>query len=131
MEFDLKRVYHKEGTNGTILLDGEVVCHSIELPWRDNAVGESCIPEGRYELVKRFSRRYKAHLYVRNVPGRSFILLHPANNAARELRGCIAPVTVLDRPGVGWSSRVATDKVRHLAFSALDRGEEVFISIYS
>ena len=131
MELLLKRVYLPQGTNGTISLDSGEVCHSIELPWRENAVGKSCIPEGRYELVKRISRKYKEHLYVRNVPGRTYILIHPANDAQKELRGCIAPVTTLAGDGIGWSSRKANNKLKALAYEAFDQGEQVFLRITS
>lgn len=131
MEITLKRVYLPLGTNGTISHIGGEICHSIELPWRDNAVGQSCIPEGRYELMKRVSRKYKEHLYVRKVPGRTYILIHPANDALKELRGCIAPVTTLAGDGIGWSSRKANDKLKALAYKAFDRGEQVFLTITS
>jgi hypothetical protein len=31
-------------------------------------------------------------LQILNVPGRKYILIHPANEVLRELKGCIAPV---------------------------------------
>lgn len=46
-----------------------------------------------------------------------------------ELKGCIAPVSKLDAPGIGSFSRKATSKLEGLLFEAMDRGEEVFITI--
>lgn len=38
---------------------------------------------------------------VKAVAGRSFILIPPANDAQKELRGCIAPVSILTAEGKG------------------------------
>lgn len=65
-------------------------CFSLELPWKQNRVGESCIPEGQYKLLHRSSPKYGNHLHVIDVPARSYILIHPANYVS-QLRGCIAP----------------------------------------
>lgn len=64
--------------------------HSLELPWKDNKVSISCIPPGEYTLLHRTSQKFGKHIHVTNVPGRSWILIHPANFVS-QLRGCIAP----------------------------------------
>jgi len=130
MELVLVRKYHPMGTNGTLYNGEQLVCLTIELPWKNNETGVSCIPEGRYELVKRFSQKYQLHLLIRQVPGRKFILIHSANDAKKELRGCIAPVTKHDAPGKGSLSRIATQKLQTLVFSALKTGP-VFLTIKS
>ena len=107
MSFLLLRTYHPAGTNGDLYFNGVFICHTIELPWLDNSPRRSCIPEGRYEVVRRWSPRHKAHFWIRNVPGRELILIHPANNAPKELKGCIAPVTYLAGVGRGSFSRIA------------------------
>lgn len=92
-----------QGTFGELVLDGGPALKSVELPWRNNATGASCIPVGRYrcELVNspRFGRVYE----VRDVPGRTNILIHAANFAGdkalgwhSELLGCIAPARRVD-----------------------------------
>jgi hypothetical protein len=73
--------------------------YSIELPWKDNHTGVSCIPKRKYELVKRWSPKFNRHLQIMNVPGRGLILIHPANEALPELKGCIAPVFFLTGGG--------------------------------
>ncbi|HEY1114960.1 MAG TPA: DUF5675 family protein, partial [Chitinophagaceae bacterium] len=65
MELQLYRTYFPEGTNGELYHLGELVCYTIELPWRENETGVSCIPEGRYRLARRYSERYGYHLLVR------------------------------------------------------------------
>jgi len=129
MELLLIRTYHPAGTNGEIRCEGQRVCSSIELPWRANARNTSCIPEGRYELRRRFTARRQHHLEVYNVPGRSAILIHPANDAQQELQGCIAPVTTLVGPGRGESSRLANEKLKTLVLAAMDRNEKVYLTI--
>ncbi len=86
-----------EGTFGRLVLEGQVL-NTIELPWRDNATGISCIPPGTYRVEMVNSPRYGRVYGVRDVPGRSNILIHAANFAGdtakglrSDLRGCIAP----------------------------------------
>jgi hypothetical protein len=131
MELSLHRSYFKEGVNGALFVSGEFLCHCIELPWRGNQRNISCVPEGIYELVPRYSKKFKNHLILRNVPGRSLILFHPANNALKELRGCIAPVTYLGGIGKGIYSKDALDKILSLVHQALDRKEEINLTIKS
>ena len=114
MELLLIRTYHSQGVNGVIFFNGVRICDSIELPWRNNLRGISCIPEGSYSISKRRSRKYGPHLWIRNVPGRELILIHPANNAIKELRGCIAPVSEITGPGTGILSRKAMRKLLEL-----------------
>lgn len=68
----------------------EFKCYSLELPWRDNQQGISCIPEGSYALDFEYSPKFNRHLWeLKNVPDRLEIKIHPANTVV-ELRGCIA-----------------------------------------
>lgn len=126
MELELKRVYHAKGTNGTMY---HKICETIELPWLKNKRNLSCIPEGRYELKKRYTSKRGTHIMVMDVPGRSGILFHPANDAAKELLGCIAPVTAHTGYGKGSQSRLANKKLLTSVLAALERGEKVFLVI--
>lgn len=128
MELELIRTYDPEGTNGELKL---MVCNTIELPWLQNQRSVSCIPEGRYELKKRVTQKRGQHLLVMNVNGRDGILIHPANDAMKELRGCIAPVTSLTGPGKGSQSRLANERLKAFVLEALERNEKVFITINS
>lgn len=128
MELELFRTYDPEGTNGELKL---VVCNTIELPWLQNQRNVSCVPEGRYELRKRFIKKFGLHLLVVDVPDRSWILIHPANDARTQLKGCIAPVTQLTGPGKGNESRLANEKLKALVLEALEQKEKVFITIKS
>ncbi len=131
MELELIRTYYPDGTNGKILYQGRLMMYSIELPWKENQAGVSCIPEGRYELVKRWSPKFDRHLLVLNVPQRKYILIHPANEALQELKGCIAPVCLITGAGKGIRSRKALKTLMGLVGGAPDRHEQVFLIIKS
>ncbi len=75
--------------------------YTIEQPWRDNAVGASCVPSGVYQLRPdnsvKFGRCYALINLMNDLSQwpmsgvkRSRILIHPAN-VASQLQGCIAP----------------------------------------
>ena len=125
MVIHLTRTYFPNGTNGKLECEGEFICYTIELPWKNNEKRVSCIPEGKYFIRKRYSKKFKWHLEVIDLKNRSFILFHPANNALRELNGCIAPVTKLSGPGLGLMSRKAFEKLKILTYKALDDKESV------
>lgn len=86
-----------QGTFGVLTI-GQQTIYATELPWRDNRRQRSCIPAGKYrcELVR--SPRFGLVYEVKNVPGRSNVLIHRANLGGdiergwdTELQGCIAP----------------------------------------
>jgi hypothetical protein len=127
----LTRTYFPDGTNGTVVCEGRFLCYTIELPWKQNETRVSCIPEGKYFIRKRYSAKFKWHMEVVDVKNRSLILFHPANNALRELNGCIAPVTKLSGAGLGLLSRKAFAKIKDLVYKALDRKESVTLIVCS
>ena len=127
----LTRTYFPDGTNGKLECDGKLICNTIELPWKMNETKVSCIPEGEYVIRKRYSRKYNWHLEVVDVPSRKGILLHPANNAQSELKGCIAPVSKLSGAGLGLMSRKAFVRLKKLVDKALDNREKVTLIIQS
>jgi len=131
MELELIRAYFPNGTNGEFLHKNKRVCSSIELPWLDNEKRVSCIPEGRYELTKRYSQRFGWHLLVNNVVNRSYILIHAYNDALKESKGCIAPVSICTGEGKGNNSRLSLKKLLAITYTELERGNKVFITIKS
>jgi hypothetical protein len=127
----LTRTYFPDGTNGKLECEGKVICNTIELPWMNNETKVSCIPEGKYFIRKRFSIKFKWHLELIEVKNRSLILFHPANNALKELNGCIAPVTKISGAGLGLMSRKAFTKLKTIVYKALDEKQRVLIIIKS
>ncbi|WP_228280271.1 DUF5675 family protein [Sphingobacterium paramultivorum] len=125
----LQRKYGAQGTNGTITYQGEEICHTIELPDRNNIPRISCIPIGQYKLEKRRYAKHGEQIGIPMVLGREAILIHAANNALKELQGCIAPVTTLTGEGTGDYSGKALAKLKALVYSLWDMGDEVYLNI--
>jgi len=102
----LERVYLPTETLGSMYDGKELVCKTMELPWRSNqrdnprtaANDASCIPEGEYLVLKQapsFGRSY-GYFRFKHVPGRgmnsaanaSTILIHRITYV-KDLLGCI------------------------------------------
>lgn len=117
-------------TTGTLFIDGERECHSLELPWRNNRRGVSCIPPGVYVLSWTESPTFKRHtLRLEDVPDRDGILCHPANEI-KELRGCIAfGIRSSINPEYLGESRRTVKRVEEKALAAWGRGETVVIDV--
>ncbi|MCX2680665.1 DUF5675 family protein [Galbibacter sp. EGI 63066] len=111
MELVLLRTHFKESTIGALYYQGDFICFTIELPWKENRRNISCIPDGCYPLTLRTTHRFGPHFKIGMVPDRDGILIHPANNAPEELRGCIAPVSQLTGMGKGVFSKTALDRL--------------------
>lgn len=86
-----------QGTPGTFQF-GDTTLSCMELPWRDNQPGASCIPVGTYRAEIYESPRHGRVYMLQGVPGRSDVEIHAANFAGDkelgwqcELLGCIAP----------------------------------------
>ncbi|MBY6105010.1 hypothetical protein KUW19_00775 [Ferrimonas balearica] len=92
----LVRAYTDWGTWGKLYLDGEFFCYSVERPWLNNKPNVSCIPAGRYELVRHRSAKFGDCYALRNkqlgvgiYEGlRTHILIHAANTPSH-VQGCI------------------------------------------
>lgn len=73
--------------------DNEIMeLKTLELPWKDNKVRESCIPEGSYWVRTRSAAEsgkfdYE-HFLIEDVHERSYILFH-AGNYYTDIAGCI------------------------------------------
>jgi Family of unknown function (DUF5675) len=68
-------------------------------------------------------------LQVLNVPNRTGILIHVANNAKKELKGCIAPVRELVGNGVGTDSKMALNVLYDLVKKDELKGNSSFLTI--
>ena len=117
------REYLPEETKGKLFVmngcDKILELVSLELPWKDNKKGISCIIPGDYWLVKITRPNGDPAFLVKDVPGRSEILFHIANYAAGkkiDLEGCIAPgMSFADLNGDGYlDAKSSTDAMNHL-----------------
>jgi hypothetical protein len=92
------------------MFDGEErVVETLELPWRDNKRGISCVPEGTYECKLAFSPSRKYDVYwLQDVPGRQDVQIH-IGNFPKDIRGCILLGTARGKNSVN-SSKAAFNK---------------------
>lgn len=101
--------YSETETEGRLYLpEYDDYLYTLERPWIAGPAGglpfESCVPDGRYELIK-YQRQNGDHVYALRNPdlgvyftkqdrgtreGRYKILIHSANRVT-EVAGCIAP----------------------------------------
>lgn len=107
MVIELQRLYRDSWTEGIIFIKGVLLCRSVELRWANNERNVSCVPEGVYPVSIIQHPKFGECIQVNDVRGRSGILIHVANDAQKELRGCIAPVFSLTGNGKGLHSRLS------------------------
>lgn len=113
--------YSPMGAFGRLALPSGLELFTVERPWLNNRVQESCIPEGDYTLrmrqsgvVQRSTGGEFTHGWeVTGVPGRTFIMLHPANTMD-DLQGCIGPGRGLGYVGGKWAVTSSRDAFRDL-----------------
>ena len=88
----IRDTFTEESTIGELYLNGEWLCDTLELPYRDNQRSISCIPAGQYKVrlrtAKESSTRNYLHLLVEDVKDRKYILVH-IGNFPKDTRGCI------------------------------------------
>lgn len=78
----------QNGNFGMFVADGEQLCFSCELPWKDNQHDISCIPTGVCDVIKWSSVKVPKGFRILNVPGRDLIDIHCGNLPA-DSKGCI------------------------------------------
>lgn len=99
---------------------------TVERPWKDNEPNISCIPTGNYQMGRVDSPKFGPDTWeIRDVPGRTHILIHVANTAD-DVLGCIGlGRTVYPTLGGVGSSRVSVDKFHDLTAGSTE--EEIII----
>lgn len=91
-----------EGTFSILTTDTGFTCQILELPWRDNAKGKSCIPAGTYVFKWRTDSPKHGQCFEMvpddEAPDRLNVQIHTANLAGdedkgfvKQLEGCLAP----------------------------------------
>ena len=66
----------------------DMMCFTLELPWKDNQRNISCIPAGTYYAKWRTSPTNGQVIELLDVPNRDFIQIH-AGNYTSQIQGCI------------------------------------------
>ena len=88
----LRDTFTEISTIGNLYLDGEWLCDTLELPYKDNQRSISSIPAGQYKVrlrtAKESATRDYLHLLIQDVPNRGYVLFH-VGNSAKDTRGCV------------------------------------------
>ena len=117
----------------------EFLAYTLEDEHRDVKVkGETRIPAGRYQITLRteggfhskYSEKYKemhkGMLWVRDVPGFEYILIH-TGNTDEHTAGCLLVGNTSDLKGFIGSSSNAYKRIYPAIAKALESGKEVTI----
>lgn len=121
----------------------EFLCYTLEDEYRENKVsGETRIPDGTYNITlrtvggfhgryqKKYGSMHKGMLWVRDVPGFEYILIH-TGNTDEHTAGCLLVGNSSDTKGFIGSSVNAYKRVYPKIAEALEAGEDVTITYKS
>lgn len=76
-------------TPGIFIYERQPFAVTLELPYKNNARGISCINTGEYRCLPYSSKKYPNTWQIMDVKGRDLILLHKANYLI-DIKGCVA-----------------------------------------
>ena len=134
----------KDATNGLLFIDGIFECYTLEDQYQAvKVMHETCIPEGTYEIKfrtvggfhTRYEQRYGADhygmLWLQDVPGFEYILIH-TGNTDEHTSGCLIVGETqqdleISKDGFIGSSTVAYKKMYAKVANQLLQGKEVTI----
>ena len=102
MKLDVVRTqFGKDATNGLLFINGIFECYTLEDQYQEvKVMHETCIPEGEYEIklrtvggfhsryVKKYGDFHKGMLWLQDVPGFEYILIH-TGNTDEHTSGCL------------------------------------------
>ena len=131
----------KDWTLGMLMEDRTFLCYTLEDEHREEKVmHETRVPAGRYRVTlrtiggfhQRYSSKYpdmhKGMLWVRDVPGFEYILIH-TGNTDEHTSGCLLTGLTSDsNKGFIGNSVDAYKSIYPRIAEALENGEEVFIT---
>lgn len=95
----------EHGTIGKLTVAGTLFqCDTLELPWRNNLKGKSCITADTYKAWVWYSPHFKRNVIrLEDKNDRSDCLIHPANFAGDEDAGEFTQVHGCTAVGVGFA----------------------------
>lgn len=119
------------GTEGLLYCpDISFFCYTMEPPWRDNRTSVSCIPPGEYLVAIRHSPKYGKIFHIKNVAGRSYVLIHGGNvggdsekGLKTHTQGCIL---LGQKRGVLYGQNAVLNSKGTLTSFMLKMGEDCF-----
>lgn len=135
MELLVNREYKKDKyTIGFLYINGTYICDTLEDKVRvleneeDKVYGETAIPEGRYEVILSYSKRFKKVLpELLGVEFFKGVRIH-SGNTDKDTEGCIL-VGENKEVGKVINSRKTMKKLMSKLKTAWDSGEKIYINI--
>lgn len=144
MKITVKRTEHATSTTGELYIDGVKQCVTLEDKCRADSekkvYGETAIPYGEYKVTLRtegtifedYKTRFKdirnerGTLWIRNIPGFEYVLIH-IGNYCKDTLGCLLVGSrVVSDVEIAESTK-AYKRIYPVIADALERGEEVTI----
>lgn len=144
MKITVKRTEHANSTTGELYIDGVKQCVTLEDKCRKDSetkvYGETAIPYGKYKVTLRtegtifedYKTRFKdirnerGTLWIRNIPGFEYVLIH-VGNYCRDTLGCLLVGSRVVSDVEIAESTVAYKRIYPIIADALEKGEEVTI----
>lgn len=122
-----------KSTFGKLFIDGQFQCVTLEDEYRENKVhSETRIPCGTYAIDTRYSPKFSplyGHnmLWIKDVPGFDFILIHKGNTEA-DTAGCVLVGSGVYKDGI-INSKIAYDILYPKVIKEINSGKKVYITI--
>jgi hypothetical protein len=79
---------NSKSVTGELFVNGNFICHTLELPWNSNKSFISSIPSGEYSAFLRYDKDDKWRLQLEDVPNRTGIQIHIGNYPS-QIEGCV------------------------------------------
>ncbi len=124
-----------DDTLGRLYINGKPFGYTIEDEFREVKVkGETRIPAGTYRVGKRYSPKFTPRfghdmLWIQDVPGFEYILIH-TGNTDKDTDGCLIvgkKIGKLEGKRAVLDSKIAYKEIYPVISDAIDRGEDVTI----
>src|SRR5207244_13465463 len=75
-------------TSGYLAVNDEIICYTLEKPWKDNSQNISSIPAGTYQGIVRYDHADHWRIELQDVPDRTNVQIHIGNEVDQS-KGCI------------------------------------------
>tara|TARA_R110002073_G_scaffold247619_3_gene410518 strand:+ start:3021 stop:3791 length:771 start_codon:yes stop_codon:yes gene_type:complete len=119
----VRTALNSSSTTGELYINNEFVCHTLELPWKNNKSFISNIPNGNYGGILRYDKngvRGIQHwrIELTGTEPRTFIQIHKGNSP-NDIEGCVVVGNeVLNKQNKlkGGTSKLAFDNLKKLFY---------------
>ena len=138
MELKNERIYKGEDyTIGELYINGDFFCNVLEdkvrllNSYEDKVYGETAIPIGRYKVILSYSNHFKRIMpEIVNVEFFKGVRIH-AGNSKKDTEGCLLVGECRDvKEGFIYNSKKTYNKLFKILQDAVNRNEEIYLSIY-